>query len=488
MPVKPMQVKPMQAKAMQVKPMHGGVRQFWGRGPFRVNTLGKLKLNVGVSALAATLLLAGCERELILTGERFAVRTDLTASIPVEGEAAPVAAPDRVANTSVPISLPAASANADWTHRGGNARHTSPHGVLSAAPQRVWSANIGSGSSRKNRISAAPVVGEGRVFTIDSRALVVATATNGATAWQADLTAGFDRGGNVSGGGLAVGGGTLFVATGYGELVALSAANGAVIWRQRLQSPVSGAPSVEGNTVYVSTNDGAGHALDAANGKVRWTIEGIPGATAVVGAASPAIADRTVIFPFSSGSLMSALKINGARVWGAPVTGQRVGVGYQNLTDITGDPVLIGGTLYAGTAAGRTAAIDAGTGERIWTAIEGAMSAPLVVGGSVFVVNDQGMLVRMEAASGAVIWQVEMPYFVKEKPKRRKAIFAHFGPVLAGGRLVVVSSDGLLRMFNPADGALLATAEIPGGAASAPALAGGVLYVVGAGGQLHAFR
>lgn len=458
-----------------------------------MNTLGKLKLakrpsTLGLTALAATLLLAGCERELILTGERFPVRTDLAASVVVEGEAPPVAGPDRPANQSVPISLPAASANADWTHRGGNARHTSPHGVLSAAPQRIWSANIGAGSSRKNRISAAPVVADGRIFTLDSRAQVVATATNGATAWTADLTAAFDRGGNVSGGGLAVGGGTVFAATGYGELVALNAGNGAVIWRQRLQSPVSGAPSVEGNTVYVSTNDGAGHALDVANGKVRWTTEGIPGMTAVVGSASPAITDRTVIFPFNSGSLVAALKVNGARVWGAPVTGQRTGVGYQNLTDITGDPVLIGGTIYAGTAAGRTAAIDAGTGERIWTAVEGALSAPLVVGGSVFVVNDQAMLVRMDASTGAVIWQASMPYFVKEKPKRREAIFAHFGPVLAGGRLVVVSSDGLVRLFNPADGTLLATADIPGGAASAPALAGGVLYVVGGNGQLHAFR
>jgi outer membrane protein assembly factor BamB len=87
-----------------------------------------------------------------------------------------------------------------------------------------------------------------------------------------------------------------------------------------------------------------------------------------------------------------------------------------------------------------------------------------------------------------VIWSVVMPYFDKEKPKRRKAITAHFGPVLAGGRLVVVSSDGQLRLFNPADGALVGGAEIPGGAATAPALAGGVLYVVGGNGQLHAFR
>jgi outer membrane protein assembly factor BamB len=52
----------------------------------------------------------------------------------------------------------------------------------------------------------------------------------------------------------------------------------------------------------------------------------------------------------------------------------------------------------------------------------------------------------------------------------------------------VASSDGLLRFFSPTDGSLVATAEVPGGAAAQPALAGGVMYVVSANGQLHAFR
>jgi outer membrane protein assembly factor BamB len=87
-----------------------------------------------------------------------------------------------------------------------------------------------------------------------------------------------------------------------------------------------------------------------------------------------------------------------------------------------------------------------------------------------------------------MIWSVEMPYFEAEKIKRRKAIYAHYGPVLAGGRIMVVSSDGLLRAFNPEDGSLTHTAEIPGGASAQPAVAGGVLYVVSGNGQLHAFR
>ncbi|MDP2083166.1 MAG: PQQ-binding-like beta-propeller repeat protein [Pseudotabrizicola sp.] len=458
------------------------------QGSEGVNQVVKQKRNLGLSALAAVMLLSACERELILPGERFPVRVDLDASIPVAGEPAPVAPSSRPVNQSVPISLPAAAANADWTHRGGSARHASPHGRLSAAPARVWSANIGTGSSRKNRISAAPVVADGRIVTLDSRARVVATGTNGATLWQTELAADFDRGGEISGGGVALGGGMVFVATGYGELIALQAGSGAIVWRQRLASPVSGAPAYDGGTVYVATRDGAGWAVDARNGKVQWTVPGLPNALAVTGSSAPAVTDRNVVFPFPSGELVSALRLNGVRVWGAPVTGQRPGRGYQGLVDVTGDPVIVGSTIYAGTAAGRTAAINAGTGERIWTAVEGAMNPPLVVGGSVFVVNDEARLVRLDAATGEVIWMADMPYFENERPRRQKAITAHYGPVLAGGRVVVVSGDGVLRLFDPTNGALVGTGQIPGGAAAAPALAGGTLYVVSTNGQLHAFR
>jgi outer membrane protein assembly factor BamB len=103
-------------------------------------------------------------------------------------------------------------------------------------------------------------------------------------------------------------------------------------------------------------------------------------------------------------------------------------------------------------------------------------------------VNDEAMLVRLDAETGAVIWTAPMPYFDTDKPKRQKAITAHYGPVLAGGRIVVASGDDLLRFFDPTNGAALGTVALPGGAAAQPALAGGMLYVVTGNGQLLAYR
>ena len=442
-----------------------------------------------VSGLGLLALLAACgQRELILPGERFNVRTPLSDSVPVEGQPEPVAPPDRADNINQAISLPAASANADWTHRAGNSRHLMPHGALSASPQRVFSVNIGAGSSRRNRITAAPIVADGRIYTIDGLSGLVATSTAGARLWAVDLTAQFDKGGKVSGGGLAYGGGRLFAATGYGEIVALEPASGAVIWRQRFDAPVMGAPTVDNGVVYVSGRDGSAFALTADAGKILWDIPGTPNGVGMVGVAGPAVADTTILFPSAGGEVTAVMKDGSARIWQSSVAGRRLGRVYAAIADVTADPVIQGSTTYVGTSAGRTFAMNTETGALIWSAPEGALAPVLPVGGSVFLVNDEARLVRLDAATGEVIWSVEMPYFVKEKVKKRKAITAHYGPVLAGGRLVVASGDGILRFFNPADGTLLATADLPGGAAAQPALAGGTLYIVSGKGQLHAFR
>ena len=443
----------------------------------------------GLFPVLGLAMLAACgQRELVLEGERFDTSVPLEASVAAEDAPAPEAPIAGQTAVSVPITLPAAQNNADWTHRAGNARHLMPHGALSASPQRVWSANVGKGSSRKARVSAAPVVADGRVFTLDALSGLTATSTGGATLWSVDLSASFDRGGEQSGGGLAVAGGRLFSATGFGELVALDPASGAVIWRQRVDSPISGAPAAVEGAVYVVGRDGAAWALAADTGKVIWQATGTASKLGVIGSSAPAVGERSVIFPTAGGEIMAVTRLGGLKVWSVSTAGERLGRAFAATFDVTADPVVQGDVTFAGTSAGRTVAISSSSGDRIWSSAEGAMGPVLPVGGSVFLVNDQSRLVRLDAATGEAIWSVDMPYFENDKPKRRKGIFAHYGPVLAGGRLVVASSDGLLRFFRPEDGALLSTLDIPGGAAGQPALAGGTIYVVGGTGHLHAFR
>ena len=81
-----------------------------------------------------------------------------------------------------------------------------------------------------------------------------------------------------------------------------------------------------------------------------------------------------------------------------------------------------------------------------------------------------------------------MPFFTKSKPRKQARIFAHYGPIIAGGRLIIASSDGLMRFYDPTNGASLGQVQMPGGATTNPVVAGGTLYVVSSKGQLMAFR
>ncbi len=353
---------------------------------------------------------------------------------------------------------------------------------------RVWTANAGRGDSRKNRIGADPIVGGGRIYTLDSGATVTATSTGGGTAWSTDLTPPADRDGEASGGGIAYDGGSVYATTGFGELIALDAGTGAVRWRQKFDAGIGGAPAADGGTVYVTARDGTATAVSADAGKIRWQVQGTQTAAGVVGVSAPAISGDQVIFPFSSGQMLAVQRDTGQPVWQAYVSGKRLGRAFASVSDLTGDPVVADGVIYAGTSAGRLAAVSATTGQPVWSADEGAVSPPIIAGGAVFIVNDENQLVRLDAGTGAVVWRVDMPYFTKDRDKRRKAIFAHYGPILAGGRLFVAASDGQLKAFDPASGALTGGADLPGGAASAPVVAGGTLYVMSKNGQLHAFR
>ncbi|WP_370250857.1 PQQ-binding-like beta-propeller repeat protein [Nioella sp.] len=441
------------------------------------------KVSLGILGLGLLVGLTACaDREVILEGERFGTRVPLSEAIPGQEVA------EAEADAPRPITLPETVSLASWPMRAANERNLTPHLALSAAPSELWAANIGDGNSRRARITADPVAADGRIFTLDADATVAAvSAADGSVLWTADLTPGFERGGGVSGGGLAVSGGVLYATTGYGELVAMDPATGAERWRQRLAAGIT-SPTITDNSIYVVSRDSQAWSLNPENGRIRWQLPAGPATAVLAGGAAPAVTDRLVIFPFGSGELVATLRLSGVRVWGTTVAGQRRGVAYNNLNDITGDPVIVGNTLYAGNQSGRVVAMEASSGERLWTAQDGAYSPVLPVGGSIFFVSDRNELIRLDAETGARIWGTELPLYTRERERRRQAVFTHFGPILAGGRLVVASGDGNIRFFDPESGAETGSLPIRGGAASHPIVVNGTLYVMSGDGRLHAFR
>lgn len=448
--------------------------------------------------------LAACaEPEDLLPGDRYDLRDFETAAAELAQQTESGVSSSTVARVPVDrvplvpygvtgetraISLPGQQANANWTQINGGPSHQITHPALPANLNLAWSVPIGEGNSLRARITADPVVSGGRIFTMDSVSDVRAHNTSGQLVWQRNLTPSSEGSGEASGGGLAAEGNRLYVTTGYGALHALDAATGAEIWAQALGSVPNSAPTVSGNFVYLTTRDSTAWAIDARNGRILWDLKASETGSVVIDGAAPAVTRREVLFPFGSGDLIAALKLGGVRLWSTTVTGQRRGKAYAGIGDISSDPVVVGTTVYVGTPTGRLAALSTTDGERLWTAPYGSSSPVWPAGGSLFLVSDEAELVRLEASTGALVWAASLPLFTVEKIRKRKGVFAHYGPILAGGRLIVVSGDGLIREVDPATGGLLRATELRAPAAANPVVAGRTLYVVAADGTLNAFR
>lgn len=429
-----------------------------------------------IGAIALCGLAACGEREQSLPGQREGLRAIFDGAAPADPE-----------NRTEPLALPAAVTTAGWDSYSGAPART-PHLALSGAPQQIFATDIGKGDSRRGRITANPVVADGRIFTLDAEATVAATATSGAALWKRDLTPARDGSTEATGGGIAHAGGVIYVSSGFGLLTALDAATGQIIWQQKLEATGSGAPTVANGLVYVLAGDDTGWAVDTGTGRVRWQLSGTPDVANILGAPAPALAGDLAIFAYGDGEVQGAFARGGLPRWSTQLAGQRRFDAGSKVSDITGDPVVAGGQLYVGSAQGRLVAMNPASGERIWTATEGTTGPVWPVAGAVFAVSDRGELLRLAAADGTIVWRAPLPGFTTERPRRQVERFANHGPIMAGGRIIVASSDGQLRLFDPASGALAGQVAIPGGATTAPVVAGGTLYVVTTRGQLVAFR
>lgn len=430
--------------------------------------------------LIASLTLSACDSsdDEVLPGLREGLRDVLAEPEVIED----------VSNTSVPITLAATQNNANWAQFWGSPEHRTAHPALSTAPQLAWSNSIGQGNSRRQRLSSDPVVGGGLIYTLDSAARITATSPAGETIWIRELIPVTDTAEEANGGGIAYSDGGLYVGLGFGTLTALDASDGSVRWTQDLEATASGAPSVSGDLVYISSGDDTGWAIEKDTGRVRWQVGGTESVSNVLGAPPPVLTSELAIFSFGSGDLQAVFRRGGLRRWDASVLGERRGFAVSKVGDITAAPVVVGSRIFVGNQSGRVVALSAGNGNRIWTAQEGASGPLWPAGDSVFFVTDQNELVRLSAEDGSRIWGVKLSKFVSKRLRSRAEIVAHFGPVIAGGRVVVASSDGTLHSFDPADGSLVGSTEIPGGAASAPAVANGILYVISGQGNLLAYR
>ncbi len=408
---------------------------------------------------------------------------------PLPGKREAVAAPRRGLEADPadrrPVTVPPPADVPEWPQAGGNVTHSVGHIQVSGlAPG--WRASIGEGGGYRAKITAQPLVAGGRVFTMDSDAVVSAfDLASGRRIWRTETQDDKDRSTNV-GGGIATVDGIVYVTTGRADVMALDAGTGAVRWRKPLGSPARSAPTVSDGRLYATTIDDKLIALNVANGERLWAYQASAAATTLLGQAAPAASEGLVVTGFGSGDLVAVRADSGALAWSDSLASSRGRNSLVDLSAISGLPVVDRGRVFAIGVGGLLVSLDLRSGRRLWEREVGGSQTPWLAGDWLFVQTTDQSLAAIGRDDGRVRWVTDLPRY--DDPEKRRDRLFWTGPVLAGGRLVLAGSNETALSVSPEDGHILGQQQLRGPAAVAPIAASGTLFIVTDDGTLQAFR
>ena len=144
------------------------------------------------------------------------------------------------------------------------------------------------------------------------------------------------------------------------------------------------------------------------------------------------------------------------------------------------------GRVFAISHSGNIVSIDLRTGERIWTRVIAGVQTPWVAGDYIYLLTLEGEITALSRRDGRVRWVTQLRRYKDQKDGEGRVEWS--GPVLAGDRLIAVSSMGQLISVSPYTGEALGYITIPDGTFVPPVVANETLYILTREAQLLAYR
>ena len=225
--------------------------------------------------------------------------------------------------------------------------------------RQLWEQDAGKGSDTDSRLTAAPVVADGKIYVLDSEAHVFAFDAQhrqsavgrehraarrerqhrSTSACSGPTTASIRPRASAAASPMTTARSSS--TSGFGDVVALDARSGKKLWTQSLGVPIVNAPAANGGRVFVST---AGQSFLRAGAERRPPAVGSSGHRRSRPASWKAPAPRSraniVIAPYSSGEIYALRVQNGRPAWNDMLTHSGVVTALSELDDIAGRPVI----------------------------------------------------------------------------------------------------------------------------------------------------
>lgn len=302
----------------------------------------------------------------------------------------------------------------------------------------------------------------------------------------------------------AIVGGTVFVGSNKGDLVALSLENGSVYWTFSTGAPIGeSSPAYSGGVVYVGNQGGWINAVNASDGRKLWAYKvggEIKSSPVVVG-------DRVLMGSYDEqlyclstrdGSLQWKFKTNGP-VHATPGVADgmafiagcdelfraiRISDGKEVFHISSGaytgaSPALRGGSAFYGTFDNEVLGVDLTKREISWRYEHPQRKFPFyssaAVTSSHVVLGGRDKMVHGLTLAGKAAWT----FMTRQRVES--------SPAIAGGRVFVGSNDGRFYVLNVNTGAKLWEFDTGAPLSASPAIANGRIVIGSQDGRLYCF-
>ena len=305
----------------------------------------------------------------------------------------------------------------------------------------LWSAHIGSAGAF---VFSPALAGDGVVVAARDGAVRRLNALDGKERWQAELDVQLSAGAGADPR-------TVAVATDEGEVLALDAETGKLRWRARVSSEVLASPHVAGGLVLVRSADSRIFAFDAEDGKRRWVYQRASSPLMVRTPAGLSVLQGAVYAGFSGGKLVALALANGAVRWEATVALPKGTTELERVTDVVGDPAVVGREVCAASFQGRIACFDAQNGNQIWARDMSTVTGASVDARYAFVSDDRGAVHALDRSSGRSLWK-------QDRLAHRQLSL----PLPLGAEIVIGDLQGYVHMLARETGAFTSRASTDG--------------------------
>lgn len=321
---------------------------------------------------------------------------------------------------------------------------TNPQGV-----KTLWTGSIGASEA----FVFAPALSDDGVY-VASRAGTVARldAATGQAKWRVSV-------GKRLSGGVGSDGVLAVVATDEGEVYALDAQSGAVRWRARVSSEVLAAPKLADELVLVRSADSRIFAFSASDGKRRWVYQRAAASLIVRSPVGLSVGQGSVYAGFSGGKLAAISLANGSLRWEATVALPKGATELERVTDIVGEPAVLGREVCAAAYQGRVACYDAAKGSQLWSREMSTLTGVSFDARYAFVSDDKGAVHALDRNNGRSIWKQD------RLANRQLTLPLPLGTEVAAGDL-----QGFVHFMARESGAFIARAATDGSAIRAAPL------------------